>query len=60
MCWKFELEGSHEMTAEVDVIEDPLTQVGPTGQSLPITIVHAASRDVLLFGVTERTLIRCS
>lgn len=37
-----------------------LTLVGPMGQSLPITIVQAASLEVLLFGVTARTLIRCN
>lgn len=37
-----------------------LTQVGPIlFVSLPITIVQAASLEVRLDAVTERTLIRC-
>lgn len=47
------------MTALVAVTFDALTAVGPKATSLPITIVQAASRDVLLECVTDRTLILC-
>jgi hypothetical protein len=46
------------MTAEVLVTWLAFTLLGPRGVSLPITIVHAASRDVRLLGVMDRTLIR--
>lgn len=58
VCWKFEFEGSQEMTAEVEVMEVALTLVGPSGASLPITMVQAASLEVRRLGVTERTLMR--
>lgn len=60
VCWKLEFEGSQDMTADVEVMEEALTLVGPRGASLPMTIVHAASREVRRFGVTERTLMRCN
>ena len=47
------------MIADVLVTWLAFTLLGPKGVSLPMTIVHAASRDVRLFGVMERTLIRC-
>lgn len=47
------------MTAEVAVTLLALTLVGPRGTSFPITIVHAASLDVLRLAVTDLTLILC-
>ena len=47
------------MIADVLVTWLAFTLLGPKGVSLPMTIVHAASRDVRLLGVMERTLIRC-
>ena len=58
VCWKFELLGSQEMTADVEVMLEALTHDGPRGASLPMIMVQAASRDVLLLMVTERTLMR--
>ena len=58
MCWKLELLGSQEITAEVEVMLLALTQEGPRGASLPIIIVQAASREVLLLIVTDLTLMR--
>ena len=74
VCWKLELLGSQEMTADVEVmfeawnkeiedeniyeIEATLTQDGPRGASFPMIMVQAASRDVRLFMVTDLTLIR--
>ena len=59
MCWKLELLGSQEMTAEVELMLLALTQEGPSGASLPMIIVQAASLEVRLFIVTDLTLIRC-
>ena len=59
VCWKFELLGSQEITAEVELMLLAFTQLGPRGASLPMIIVQAASREVRLFMVTDRTLIRC-
>lgn len=50
--------GNQEITAEVLVTWLAFTLLGPKGVSLQMTIVHAASRDVRLLGVTDRTLIR--
>ena len=58
VCWKFEFDGSHDMTDDVAVTFDALTQEGPSGASLPMIIVQAASFEVLRFTVTDRTLIR--
>ena len=46
------------MTADVEVMLEALTHDGPRGASLPMIMVQAASRDVLLLMVTERTLMR--
>ena len=44
MAWrKFELDGIHEMAADVDAIFVAVTDVGPRGASFPTTTVHAAS-----------------
>ena len=59
VCWKLELLGSQEMTAEVELMLLALTQEGPSGASLPMIIVQAASLEVRLFIVTDLTLIRC-
>ena len=59
VCWKLELLGSQEMTAEVELMLLALTQDGPRGASFPMIIVQAASLEVRLFIVTDRTLIRC-
>ena len=48
------------MTADVDEIFEARTWLGQRGGSLPIIIVQAASLEVLRFGVTDRTLIRCN
>ena len=58
VCWKFELDGSQDMTADVLVTLLARTQDGPRGASFPIIMVQAASFDVLRLTVTERTLIR--
>lgn len=58
-CWWLLLLGNQEMMADVLVTWLAFTLLGPKGVSLPMTIVHAASRDVRLLGVMERTLIRC-
>lgn len=59
-CWWFELAGSQEITAWEQVTPLALTQVGPIFPvSLPMTMVHAASLDVRLVTVTDRTLMRC-
>ena len=58
VCWKLELEGNHEMTAEVEVTLEARTHEGPRGASFPMIIVHAASLEVLRLTVTDLTLIR--
>ena len=58
VCWKFELDGSQDMTADVLVTLLARTQDGPRGASLPIIMVQAASFDVFRLTVTERTLMR--
>lgn len=60
-CWKLLLLGSHEITADVDVTWLAFTCDGRRGSSfsLPMTMVQAASLDVLLLAVTDRTLILC-
>ena len=58
VCWKLELEGSQEMTAEVLVTLLALTQLGPKGASLPMIMVQAASLDVFRLTVTDLTLMR--
>jgi hypothetical protein len=45
--------------ADVLVTFDARTYVGANGTCLPMSIVQAASLDVLLFGVTDLTLILC-
>ena len=51
--------GSQEITAEVEVMLLAFTQEGPSGASLPMIIVQAASLEVRLLMVTDLTLIRC-
>ena len=58
VCWKLELLGSQEMTAEVEVMLAALTQEGPRGASFPMIMVQAASLEVLRLIVTDLTLIR--
>ena len=58
VCWKLELLGSQEMTAEVLVTLLARTQEGPRGASLPIIMVQAASFEVFLLTVTDLTLMR--
>ena len=58
VCWKLELEGSQEMTAEVLVTLLARTQEGPKGASLPMIMVQAASLEVLRLTVTDLTLMR--
>lgn len=54
------MAGSQDITAWEHVTPLALTQVGPIlFVSLPITIVHAASLEVRLDAVTDRTLMRC-
>ena len=59
MCWKLELLGSQEITAEVELMLLAFTQEGPRGASFPMIIVQAASLEVRLLIVTDLTLIRC-
>jgi len=47
------------MTADVLVIPEARVHDGAKDAPLPITIVHAACRDVFRLGVTDLTLILC-
>ncbi len=58
VCWKLLLLGSHVMRAEVLVTLLALTQEGPSGASLPMIMVQAASLEARRFTRTVRTLMR--
>ena len=56
VCWKFELDGSQDMTADVLVTLLARTQDGPRGASLPIIMVQAESLDVFSWTIAKEAL----